>query len=283
MAESKKKGTPQSAPQMQDHDITIPKDISSLNIYEKMSLITNAIKTVGKNLDVGNGKNKYKGVDESDVLTAVKPIEFQFRVYSYPCARKPLESQILETENQYGKKYSKFIRLETTYRFVNIDKPEEYIDITTYGDGVDPQDKAPGKAMTYADKYALLKGYKIRTGEDTDAEMSQQGRFISTEEYYTQVPPHEEPDPVQQPDLISEMNARVLIQMCENHGKDVQAMCAHYGVKSVLEMSDAQFTEIVQMFDRNDKKAKNARTEYAQPVNPTWDAIPGGKQEDLGL
>lgn len=282
MTEPKKKDTPKSAPQIQDNDITVPKDITSLNIYEKMSLITERISAVAKNLDVGNGKNKYKGVGEADVLLAVKPVEAKYRIYSYPYERNTIESQILVTESQYGKKYNKFVRIETIYRFVNIDKPDEYLDITSYGDGVDPQDKAPGKAMTYADKYALLKAYKIFTGEDPDAEMSQQGRFISTEEYYTQVPPQEEA-PAQQSGLISEMNARVLVQMCENHGKDVQAMCQHYGVKSVLEMSDAQFTEIVQMFDRNDKKAKNARTEYAQPVSPTWDAIPGGRQEDLGL
>ena len=45
-------------------------------------------------------------------------------------------------------------------------------DEITYGDGVDTQDKAPGKAMTYADKYALLKAYKIVTGEDPDQQHS---------------------------------------------------------------------------------------------------------------
>lgn len=65
------------------------------------------------------------------------------------------------------------MRIETIYRFVNIEKPEEFIEITTYGDGVDSQDKAVGKAMTYADKYALLKAYKIETGEDPDQNASE--------------------------------------------------------------------------------------------------------------
>ena len=64
------------------------------------------------------------------------------------------------------------MRIEVEYRFVNVDNPSEFIDITTYGDGVDSQDKAPGKAMTYADKYALLKAYKIETGDDPDKEPS---------------------------------------------------------------------------------------------------------------
>ena len=35
-------------------------------------------------------------------------------------------------------------------------------------DGLDPADKGSGKAMTYADKYALMKAYKIMTGDDPD-------------------------------------------------------------------------------------------------------------------
>ena len=44
--------------------------------------------------------------------------------------------------------------------------------VTTYGDGIDSGDKSVGKAMTYADKYALLKAYKIVTGDDPDQEAS---------------------------------------------------------------------------------------------------------------
>ena len=57
-------------------------------------------------------------------------------------------------------------------RFVNIDNPTEYVDITNYGDGIDSGDKAPGKATTYAAKYGWLKGFKIQTGDDPDGEPS---------------------------------------------------------------------------------------------------------------
>ena len=59
-------------------------------------------------------------------------------------------------------------RIETTYRFVNIDNPEEYVDTTALAEGIDSQDKGSGKAMTYSDKYALMKCYKVSTGEDVD-------------------------------------------------------------------------------------------------------------------
>ena len=147
-----------------------------MNIYEKMLAITSEIKNVNKNLEVGVGKNSYKAVGEADVLHAVKELEEKFKVYSYPCSRQIVDRDILATEKEYDGNVTKgnqiFLRIETVYRFVNVEKPEEYIEITTYGDGIDTQDKAVGKAMTYGDKYALMKAYKIITGDDPDQEHS---------------------------------------------------------------------------------------------------------------
>ena len=107
------------------------------------------------------------------MLAAVKPIEAKHGVYSYPVSRQIIDTSVLTSVKADGSETRQiFMRIEVIYRFVNVEKPEEYIDIITYGDGVDAQDKAPGKAMTYADKYALLKAYKIITGEDPDQNYS---------------------------------------------------------------------------------------------------------------
>lgn len=150
---------------------------ATLNIFQRMLAATSEINRVAKNLKVDISKSQsYKAVAESDVLEAVKPIEEKYGIYSYPVSRTVIKDEAYTTTSEYdGRKSEKttfFMRLATVYRFVNIDKPDEYIDITTYGDGVDTQDKAPGKAMTYADKYALLKAYKIQTGDDPDANAS---------------------------------------------------------------------------------------------------------------
>ena len=152
-------------------------EIKKLNIYEKMSLITDEIGVIEKNLNVQVNKNaSYKAVSERDVLDAVKPTESKYIVYSYPTKRTILESEVLVKETEYNgtttKNNTLFLRVETTYRFVNLDNTEEYIETTVYGDGLDTGDKAPGKAMTYADKYALMKAYKLSTGDDPDKEPS---------------------------------------------------------------------------------------------------------------
>lgn len=146
--------------------------MSELNIFQRLLKITNDLETVKKNLTVElKGGKGYKAVGEVDVLNAVKPLEVKYGVYSYPINRKVIESK--EMINKYDT-VNLFMRVETTYRFVNVDKPDEFIDTITYGDGVDSQDKAPGKAMTYADKYALLKAYKIATGDDPDQDASEE-------------------------------------------------------------------------------------------------------------
>jgi len=147
--------------------------MAEMNIFQRMSAITQEISTVAKNLNVDAGKSSYKAVGEADVLAAVKPIEAKHGVYSYPHKRVIVDSGEMVSQTKYGERKQLFMRVATVYRFVNMDKPDEYIDITTYGDGVDTQDKAPGKAMTYGDKYALLKAYKIQTGDDPDQNASE--------------------------------------------------------------------------------------------------------------
>lgn len=157
-------------------------ETEGLNIYQRMLAITADMQTVAKNLLVPAGGGKYRAVSETDVLNAVKPLEIRHGVYSYPVERRTISVDVLDTEErrkdydtkQYEtiKKTQFVYRIETRYRFVNVDFPDEYIDVVSYGDGIDSADKAPGKAMTYSDKYALLKAYKIQTGDDPDQDAS---------------------------------------------------------------------------------------------------------------
>ena len=147
------------------------------NIFEKLSKITTELWVVEKWLEVKvTSNNSYKAVSERDVLDAVKPLEEKYGVYSYPYSREIVENETItkSTEYQGTKKESTslYMRIKVIYRFVNIENPQEYIETVVYGDGIDTGDKAPWKAMTYADKYALMKVYKISTWDDPDKEAS---------------------------------------------------------------------------------------------------------------
>lgn len=209
-----------------------------MNIYEKMAEITAEINTVAKNLNVETGKGKsYRAVSEADVLAAVKPIEKKHGVYSYPYEREIVESGELVNQTQYGERKSLFLRVRTVYRFVNTEKPDEHIDIVTYGDGVDSQDKAPGKAMTYGDKYALLKAYKIQTGDDPDQNASGElvSQNIRTQKIGT--------------DKISAISTRA-----NNMGLPLETILHQYRLASIGDMTEEQFYDCVQRLNAEEKK-----------------------------
>ena len=200
------------------------KEIKDMNIFEKMSAITNELGVIAKNLnvDMGGGRS-YKAVQEKDILDAVKPLEEKYRVYSYPIGRTITDKDILVKESEYKEKITRtnalFMRIEVLYRFVNMDNAQEYIDTITYGDGLDTGDKAPGKAMTYADKYALMKAYKIATGDDPDKDASPEKGYAKK---------------------ITKEQIEMLATLVE----DTQAMLNYYGLEKIEDMSydDAETT-----------------------------------------
>lgn len=203
-----------------------------MNIFQRMSAITAELQTVAKNMTVGTGKNTYKAVSERDILDAVKPIEAKHGVYSYPCSREVLESHMLESESTYNGsttvKTTFMTRIKTVYRFVNMEKPEEFIETTVFSEGIDSQDKGSGKAMTYADKYALMKAYKISTGEDPDqtasVDMNYQKKIENS--------------------VISSVKVKALSMRCANEGVPEERICKLYKVHSFEELTEIKFRNI---------------------------------------
>lgn len=219
-------------------------DISGMNIFQKMQAITQEISSVAKNLNVGFGKSQYKAVGEADVLAAVKPIEAKYGVYSYPLERNIIDSGTLENIKSDGSvSRSQFLRVATTYRFVNMDKTDEFIDMVSYGDGVDTQDKAPGKAMTYSDKYSLLKAYKIITGDDPDQNYSQEYTSYNTQSAPKQkAAPKAEPQPAQNGPIQGYPSRDEMIEACKNHfnGDNLQKLLTYYKVDAIEALNDSQ-------------------------------------------
>ena len=228
-----------------------------LNIFEKMSAITSEITAVAKNLNVGWGSQSYKAVGEADVLAAVKPIEAKYRIYSYPFSRNTEESAVLTTAKKDGSESKQqFLRISTIYRFVDMDKPDSYIDITTYGDGVDTQDKAPGKAMTYADKYALLKAYKIITGDDPDQNASEDLKDKKNKA----AKPAEENKPAEVK-LIGTKDVEKLRAVFKEKGISEEFVCKLYGSKKLEEFTINKYTNAIKNLDQIKAKQEEKKNE----------------------
>lgn len=153
--------------------------MSELNLYQRIQAVSNDIKNIEKNMTVGKGSYAYKAVQDIDVVLEVKEAEAKHGLVSLPVKQELVKSEIVKTQKTDGGESTNYVDIvKMTLRIINLDKPEEFIDIESFGRGLDPGDKGFGKASTYARKYALLNAYKIATGEDPEKDKSKEQPII---------------------------------------------------------------------------------------------------------
>jgi hypothetical protein len=122
------------------------------NIAQRIAAVMGEVDYVQKERKQGMN---YSIVSHDAVTAKVRPLLHKHGVIYYPRG--------LSVQQNGNRTEAVF-----TVRFENIDDRSDYIDVETFGYGVDPQDKGPGKAMSYGVKYALLKVLGLETGDDPD-------------------------------------------------------------------------------------------------------------------
>ncbi len=127
--------------------------MTKLNIAQRISAAMNDVDYIQKEKKEGM---KYTIVSHDAVTAKVRPILHKHGIVYYP-----RDMHV----NQSGNRTEACFNV----RFENIDDRTDFIDVATFGYGVDGQDKGPGKAMSYGVKYALLKVLGLETGDDPDA------------------------------------------------------------------------------------------------------------------
>lgn len=122
------------------------------NIHQRLHAVMGEVDYVQKERKPGM---RYTIVSHDAVTAKVRPVLVSHGIVYYPVSL---------TRRQDGNR----TEVDLTVRFANIDEPTDYIDVVSAGYGVDEQDKGPGKAISYAVKYALLKALGLETGDDPD-------------------------------------------------------------------------------------------------------------------
>lgn len=126
-----------------------------MNIYEKITAIMQDVQYLAKDDHVKFGTTDYKALSEEKVTVTMRAELLKHGLVVFP---------IEQTANRAGS----ITHVDVKYRIVNVENPEEYIEVVSCGDGADTQDKGSGKAMTYAYKYMWLRTFALPTGEDPD-------------------------------------------------------------------------------------------------------------------
>lgn len=125
-----------------------------MNIHQRLAAVMAEVTYIRK--EKKEGMN-YTIVSHDAVTAKVRPVLLKHGIVYYPvrCEHTHIGNRA---------------ECALTVRFVNVEKPDDFFEVPTFGYGIDAQDKGPGKAMSYAVKYALLKALGLETGDDPDTD-----------------------------------------------------------------------------------------------------------------
>lgn len=141
----------------------------SLNLLQRINEVRKAVAYIQKDKSVSTGGGSYKAVTHDAVTAMVREHMVNHGIVSWP--------HLVESTAQPKEEGAKQFRYEATYDFMfcNVEDPKDSLTIRIQAHAMDNADKAPGKALSYAKKYALLKLFELETGEDEESRYNPEG------------------------------------------------------------------------------------------------------------
>ena len=141
--------------------------MTDLNIYQRINKVMQTVKYVQKDGQITGGGANYKAVTHDQVISVARAELVAQGVVIYPNQTK---GEFITKRDLTVTPPVKMGLYTGTYEinFVGIDKGDK-ITVTVEAHANDNGDKAPGKALTYATKSAILKVLCLETGESDES------------------------------------------------------------------------------------------------------------------
>lgn len=135
-------------------------------IYGKVNEIRKKIGRIAKNGVGPQTQGSYKFLAIDDILEAVKPLEDEAGVISYPVDHTVTFHYNRAADKGDGRVPKENVQglVDFVFRYVAVEDGS-HIDVSVPGEGIDSQDKAVRKSTTQAQKIANILLYNIITGE----------------------------------------------------------------------------------------------------------------------
>ncbi len=151
------------------------------NIYQRINAIQQAVSYVKKDAEVGFGSNTYTAVTHDAVLSKLREQFIDKKIIVVP-RQRDLGATQKTGETAKGKDWILFRSLYDIY-YVCADNPSDLLTVTVEGHGEDINDKADGKALSYACKMANLKLFLLATGDNDEARMEEKMVVLKLADY----------------------------------------------------------------------------------------------------
>lgn len=130
-----------------------------LNLYQKIVEVRKSVGKISKDSTAGKGsKFSYQYVSESQILNRISDEMDNQNLLLFP---NIINKSYQKEGNQY------IVELDLMYKWINGDSPNEVLEVPYYAVGQQSDaSKALGTALTYSNRYFLLKMFNLATDED---------------------------------------------------------------------------------------------------------------------
>ena len=141
-----------------------------MNLIQKLIEAKKKVGYIQKDKKVGEGSLSYMAVTHDQVTAMTRDVINELGILVVPYE---VSSETVLTTMTTGKGVP-YVRFEAKYevKFINAENPEEQLTVRITSHALDTGDKAPGKAVSYATKYAILKVLQLETGEDDEGRVA---------------------------------------------------------------------------------------------------------------
>lgn len=136
------------------------------NIYQRINAVMQEIDYIKKDKKISGGGANYSAVSHDQVTAMVRDSLVKHGIMIYP---EQVRSEVLVARDKSKDIAMMLYEGEYKIHFVNIDDGQDRVTVQIVGHANDNGDKAPGKAVTYATKSAILKVFAIETGENDES------------------------------------------------------------------------------------------------------------------
>lgn len=202
-----------------------------MNIFQRINEVRKEVEYIQKDKKVQG----YMTVTHDTVTSELRKFLVKFGIIIVPSYKS---SSMIDT-GTVSSGGAPALRYEAVYeiRFVNMDDPKDFLPIIVESHALDYGDKAPGKALSYATKYAMLKVFSIETGENEESRQELKPRQV---------------------EAISGEQVEILNNLIAESGSDKDGFLKFCKVNGISEITTIQFPQAVAVLEK--KKKANADT-----------------------
>lgn len=219
---------------------------TKLNVYQRLLEVRKTVDYLKKDAD----NQSFKYVSSSQTLASVRQSMNEQGLMLIP---RVLDHEVRNHPTSKGANWY-FTILTMEFTWVNVDTPADCVCCRWTGHGLDAGEKGVGKALTYAEKYFLLKLFNIPTDKDDPDAFEQK---------------HEKVEKItkqQIKDAIKEVNKQTKLDGLEKVWNKYKAL-----------HSDKEFKESVTQIKANITNEKND----PEPAQPDPEKVIGEKSQEV--